>query len=484
MPRIHLTRISLLAALLSFAPVFGQTPTAPAHQAMPVGIAALPDVASVAEQVAPAVVNIKASGTRTLSTADLSDASGNTTTPSPQDADAVRDFLRHFQQRFGGLPPQMSLPVHSEGTGFIVGSHGVILTNAHVIRDAQEVTVKLKDRREFRARVLGSDKLTDIAVLKIDAHDLPIVKMISSNTLRVGDWVLAIGSPFGLENSVTAGVVSATQRALPGNGFVPFIQTDAAVNPGNSGGPLLNMRAEVVGINSQIFSRSGGYQGLSFAIPMEVAHRMAQQILNTGQVGHARLGLGVQEIDQPLAESFKLMRPAGALVNEVEAGGAADLAGIKTGDVVLTANGRVIERAAELAVITGMAQPGDEIALEVWHHYKKIQMHVRLGAAPLQNPDADGSASPQIEPHYGLAMRPLRSEEKRKTGIDAGLLIESVSGVAERAGVLAGDVLLAIDGEPMRTVEQTSALASRANKPLALRLLRNGIMIHVALRLA
>lgn len=483
MSRIYLICVSLIASVLALGSVGSSAQSVPVVPAAQHSLGNLPDVASVAALVAPSVVNIRTSGTRSLLTADLMSAEKDSNAPDSQDADATREFLRSFQLRFGGLPPKMDLPVRNEGSGFIVSTEGVILTNAHVIRDAQEITVKLKDRREFRATVVGADKLTDIAVLKIDAHDLPKLKLASSETLRAGDWVLAIGSPFGMESTVTVGVVSATRRTLPGNGFVPFIQTDAAVNPGNSGGPLLNMRAEVVGINSQIFSRSGGYQGLSFAIPMEVAHRMAQQILSTGQVGHASLGVAAQEIDQALAESLKLDRPVGALINEVYPGSAAALAGIQTGDVVLNANGRPIEQTGELAAIMGMAQPGEEIALEIWRLGKKRQISVRLGSTASQNLDGAAPSIAKTDTRYGLVLRPLQLEEKKKTGVDAGLRIESVSGVAEQAGVLAGDVLLAIDGEPMRTVEQTSVAASRANKSLALRLLRNGIMIHVALRL-
>jgi len=258
-------------------------------------------MATIVERYGAAVVNISVSGTRKVSATDGDDDDDD------DGGGDMRDFLRQFQHRFGELPPNLRMPVQGVGSGFIVRDDGVVLTNAHVVADAQEVLVKLTDRREFRAKVVGSDRATDVAVLKIDAKNLPTVHF-AAGAPRVGEWVMAIGSPFGFENSVTAGVVSATGRSLPGDGFVPFIQTDVAVNPGNSGGPLLNLRGEVVGINSQIYSRSGGYQGISFAIPVSVAQHVEQQLLAHGKVQHARLGVSVQEVNQTLAESFKLPR--------------------------------------------------------------------------------------------------------------------------------------------------------------------------------
>ena len=395
----------------------------------------------------------------------------------------MRDFLRRFQQRFGGLPPQIRMPIRGEGSGFIVRADGLILTNAHVVNDADEVMVRLKDRREYRAKVLGADKLTDVALLKIDAKDLPAVSLAPPQPARVGEWVLAIGSPFGFESTVTAGVVSATRRSLPGDGFVPFIQTDAAINPGNSGGPLINMRGEVIGINSQIYSRTGGYQGLSFAIPVDVAQRVEQQILSTGKVRHAKLGVGVQEVNQTLAEAFKLDKPAGALIDEVAKGSAAERAGLLSGDVILAFNGHPIDMSGDLPALVGLAQPGDEVDIDVWRLGAKLTLHARLDDAkiPVLH-QADASAA-KPKGRLGLALRPLQPDEKRESGMTAGLVIEGVSGAAARAGVQQGDLLLAIDGQEVGSVAQAVAAAARADKSIALLVQREGRKIYVPVRL-
>jgi serine protease Do len=448
------------------------------------GPAGLPDMANIAERFGPAVVNISVSGTLKVSTAtngagadDADDA------PGSQHEDERRDFLRRFQEEFGGLPPQMSLPVRGEGSGFIVRPDGVILTNAHVVNGAQEVVVKLTDHREFRARVLGTDKATDIAVLKIDADHLPAVSLAAPRAPRAGDWVLAIGSPFGFENSVTAGVISATRRSLAGEGFVPFIQTDVAINPGNSGGPLINMRGEVVGVNSQIYTSTGSYQGLSFAIPIDVALRVEQQILSTGQVRHAKLGVSIQDMNQTLAESFRLRKPAGALVCDVDQGGAAERAGLRSGDVVLAVGGRAIDLAGDLPAMVTMAQPGDQIELAVWRDGAPLSLHVRLDDSKPHAVAAANAPAPQVNGRLGLALRPLLPQEQREFGLAAGLLIESVSGAAERAGVQSGDLLLAIDGHPVATVAQANGAAGRSDKALALLVQRGGKKLYVPLRL-
>ena len=450
--------------------------------------AGLPDMASIAARFGPAVVNISVSGTRKVSTSAPSTdgATGDDTEDAAgaPDADAMRDFLRGFQQRFGGLPPQMKMPVRGEGSGFIVCADGLILTNAHVVSGADEVVVKLTDRREFRAKVLGSDKLTDVAVLKIDASNLPVVALAPPQTPRVGDWVMAIGSPFGFENTVTAGVISATRRSLPGDGFVPFIQTDVAINPGNSGGPLINMRGEVVGINSQIYSGTGGYQGLSFAIPIDVAQRIEQQILSTGQVRHAKLGVAVQEVNQTLAEAFKLDRPAGALIGNVEKGSAAERAGLQSGDVVLAVNGHAIDLAGDLPAIVGLAQPGDQIDIDVWRQGAHRMVQARLDDAKsnvVRHADADATTP---KGRLGLALRPLNPDEKRESGLTTGLVIEGVTGPAARAGVQPGDLLLAIDGQPVTSLAQVGVAANWTGKSVAILVQRGGMKIYVPLRLS
>ena len=493
---------ALLWASLS-VPIAGHAQLAPATPAA--STIALPDLAAIAARFAPMVVNISVTGTRKVSTAaEAAPGAGDDpdSAPAPDEADAMRDFLRNFQQRFGGLPPQLKLPVRGEGSGFIVRADGLILTNAHVVADADDVRVRLSDRREFRAQVLGSDKLTDIALLKIAATRLPAAGLLSAaapatstttpsaapQPIRVGEWVLAIGSPFGFESTVTVGVISAARRSLPGNGWVSFIQTDAAINPGNSGGPLINTRGEVIGINSQIYSQTGGYQGLSFAIPIEVAQRIAQEILATGKVRHARLGVSVQEVNQTLAEAFKLDRPAGALITEVSKGSAAERAGLVSGDVVLAANGRRVDLSGDLPATVGLALPGDAIELEVWHLGARVTRRARLDDASRPGTRAAGPAPPAASAQapsgrLGLALRPLQAEERRESGLTAGLVVEAVSGASARAGLQVGDLLLAIDGQPVTGAEQAAGLVARGDTAAALLVQRGGIKLYVALRL-
>jgi serine protease Do len=445
---------------------------------------ALPDMAAIAAQIGPAVVNISVNGTRKVSTTGGASADDAEDTSEEPDAQAMRDFLRGFQQRFGGLPPQMRMPVRGEGSGFIVRADGLILTNAHVVSGADEVVVKLTDRREFLAKVLGFDKLTDVAVLKIDAVNLPTVALAPAQSPRVGDWVMAIGSPYGFEHTVTAGVISATRRSLPGDGFVPFIQTDVAINPGNSGGPLLNMHGEVVGINSQIYSGTGGYQGLSFAIPIDVAQRIEQQILSTGRVRHARLGVAVQEVDQTLAEAFKLDKPAGALVNAVEKGSAAERSGMASGDVVLAVDGHAIDMAGDLSAFVGLVRPGDQIELVLWHHGERRTVLVHLDDTKAHEEHKQQASGASPNDRLGMALRPLLPDERREAGTGGnGLVVESATGAAARAGVQPGDRLLAIDGELVSSVAQANSLAGRADKAVAVLLQRGGVKLYVPLRL-
>ncbi len=490
-PRYNTLRFNVLAVALMFAgaglstPGLAQSNPAPALAAVPSAVAtALPDMTGIAARLSPSVVNISVRGVRKVSTtAQATNPDGEGGKGTAEDL-AMREYLRRFQQRFGELPSQLNMPVRGEGSGFIVRADGIIMTNAHVVNDADEVVVKLSDRREFVAKLLGTDKRTDIAVLKIEATDLPAVSLSASKPLRVGEWVMAIGSPFGFESTVTAGVISATRRSLPGDGSVPFIQTDVAINPGNSGGPLINMQGEVIGINSQIFSLSGGYQGVSFAIPMDVAVHIEQQILATGKVRNAKIGLAVQDVDQLLAESFGLPKPSGALVSDLVKGGAADKAGLNIGDVVLAANGQTIDQAGVFSIVVGMAQPGDRLDLTVWRRGKKLPLHVTMEDANDSVVQHVSDVATTSVNRLGIALRSQKPEELRSAGASAGLFIDKVSGPAERAGVQPGDLLLAINQEPVLTVEQARSAANRAGKSVALLLMRDGDRLFVPLRLA
>lgn len=467
-------------------PAVAATATSPApSSAAPATYTGFPDTAEIAARFGPSVVNISVTGDRKVASADNPDNGSQ----APGDADSLQDFLREFQRRFGVPPPQSKVPVHGEGSGFIVRADGIILTNAHVVAGASDVRVKLSDRREFPAKVLGFDKLTDVAVLKIDAKGLPVANLATAKAPRVGEWVMAIGSPFGFENTVTAGVVSATRRSLPGDSFVPFIQTDVAINPGNSGGPLINMRGEVVGINSQIYSGTGGYQGLAFAIPIDLAMNIEAKILEGGQVHHARLGVTIQEVNQAMAEAFKLDRPTGALVSDVRRGGAADRAGIESGDVILSMNGQPIEVSGDLPALVVLAKPGDQASIDVWRHGSRRTLQARLdsdGEANAQMmPTSDSSAHAKSTPstRLGLTLRQLSPDEMRESGQGAGLLIEGVTGPAERAGIRPGDRLIAIDGNEVSNSRQLAAATEKAGKVVAILVQRDNTRIYVPLRL-
>ncbi|HEU4776713.1 MAG TPA: DegQ family serine endoprotease [Telluria sp.] len=464
-------------ALPAAAPVTAAAPAMAAAAPAPVAAGVtLPDFTTIVARNGPAVVNI-----RVIGSVKASAQSG----PQFDEDDPFFEFFRRFQGPQNPRGQQRDKTVFGAGSGFIISPDGTILTNAHVVRDAKEVTVKLNDRREFRARVLGSDPKTDVAVLKIDAKNLPTVPVGSSRDLKVGEWVLAIGSPFGLESTVTAGVVSAKGRSLPDETQVPFIQTDVAVNPGNSGGPLFNTKGEVIGINSQIYSQTGGYMGLSFAIPIDVAFRIKDQILATGKVQHARLGVTVQEVNQGFADSFKLESPEGALVSNVEKGGAADKAGLKSGDVIRKLDGQPIIASGDLPAMLSLAKPGDKVALDVWRDGKTVRIEARLGNADdkVAKADRDDASGPDTSSRLGLALRPLDPNEKRQSGIAAGLVIEDAGGAAANAGVQPGDVLLSINGRPVTTVEQVRDVVGKSNKSVALLIQRGADKIFIPVRI-
>ena len=455
------------------------TPIAPAGTQVSM---ALPDFTQIVSRMGPAVVNIRVMGSTKTS---LSGPGRAQRGPQPDEDDPFLEFFRRFQGPQNPRGQQRDTPVFGAGSGFIVSPDGVILTNAHVVRDAKEVTVKLQDRREYRAKVLGSDPKTDVAVLKIDAKNLPVVPIGKSSDLKVGEWVLAIGSPFGLDSTVTAGVVSAKGRSLPDDTNVPFIQTDVAVNPGNSGGPLFNTRGEVVGINSQIYSQTGGYQGLSFSIPIDVAYQIKEQLVATGTVKHAKLGVTVQEVNQGFADSFKLESPEGALVSSVERGGPADKAGIKSGDVVRKLNGQPIVASGDLPAMLSLAKPGDKVAMDVWRDGKTVQLGARLGDASekAEPAERDAVAGADGNSKLGLALRPLDPMERRQSGIASGLVIEDAGGAAANAGVQPGDVLLSINGRPVASMDQVRDVVGKSTKSVALLIQRGSDKIFIPVRI-
>ncbi|MBI3069362.1 MAG: DegQ family serine endoprotease [Betaproteobacteria bacterium] len=414
----------------------------------PVATAAqLPDFTEIAEKQGAAVVNV--STTQTVRNPLLPQI------PNLPEDDPFYEFFRRFMPR----PGPREFQSNSLGSGFIISSDGYILTNAHVVSAADEITVKLNDKRELKAKVIGADRRTDIAVLKIDATGLPAVKFGDPGRLKVGEWVVAIGSPFGFENTVTAGIVSAKGRSLPQENFVPFIQTDVAVNPGNSGGPLFNMRGEVVGINSQIYSRTGGFMGLSFAIPIDVANDIAQQLRSAGKVTRGKIGVVIQPITKELAESFGLAKPTGALVNSVEKGGPADKAGIESGDVILKFNGKTVGSSEDLPRIVGATKPGSRVAVQVWRNKATRDFQVVVGE--LQEDRAARQARRGGKPQqgestsrYGMALTDLSEAQRKELKVSGGVLVEDAQGAAMRAGIRRGDVILAVNNQDVRSVEQ------------------------------
>ncbi|MBE0621149.1 MAG: DegQ family serine endoprotease [Burkholderiales bacterium] len=424
---------------------------------------ALPDFVGLVARVGPSVVNISTTET------------GNAAAQMPQldQNDPFFEFFKHFN-----IPQPQQGPMHGIGSGFIISPDGYILTNAHVVKDATEVDVKLTDRREFKAKVVGTDPLSDVALLKIDASGLPALKIGDSSKIKVGQWVLAVGSPFGFENSVTAGIVSAKSRALPGDSYVPFIQTDVAVNPGNSGGPLFNADGQVIGINSQIYSRSGGYMGLSFAVPINVAMNVENQLQHFGKATHGRLGIGIQEVNQDLAQSFGLKKPAGALVGSVEDGSPAARAGIKSGDVILAFDGKDIDSSSELPLLVGSMKPGQSASVKIWRDHAERTLRVSVGAMPTEQVaanDAAGANSGKL----GVEVRSLTPAERRDLHAHGGVLVEQTGGAAARAGIQSGDVILAVNNKPVSGVAELRRQLDESGKHVALLVRREDETIYV-----
>ncbi len=441
--------------------------------------AATLDVADLVEKYGPAVVNI--------STTKIVQQRSQGVSPFPEN-DEMFDFFRRFMPPGAGPRggPMREIPARGEGSGFIVSGDGYILTNAHVVQGADEVTVKLTDKRKFTAKVIGYDTRTDIAVIKINAGNLPTVSIGDPDKLRVGEAVVAIGSPFGFENSVTSGIVSAKGRSLPSENYVPFIQTDVAVNPGNSGGPLFNQHGEVVGVNSQIYSRSGGYQGLSFAIPINLAMNVASQIKATGKVSRGWLGVSIQEVSSDLAESFGLDRPRGALISEVQEGSPAAKGGLQAADVVLKFDGIPIESSGALPRVVGNTKPGAKVTVQVWRKGAFKDLAVVAGEMPADDKVALGSGDQKSYSRGGLVLSELTPEQRKELKLDSGLLVQEVAGDALRAGIREGDLILAVNNTEVRTVEQFRKLigAVAAGKSAAILVRRGDASLYIPLKIS
>jgi serine protease Do len=460
-----------------------QAPSAPlVQQAVPPRAAAapalaLPDIAGMVEKVGDAVVNIQVTG------------------KTPVRADETNDFEQfgpfgEFMRRFGTplQPFQAPEPTHGIGSGFIISGDGYIVTNNHVIDHADQITVKLGDKREFGAKVIGRDALTDVALLKIKAQGLPSAKIGNSDSLRVGQWVVAIGAPFGFDRTATQGIVSALHRSLPNETYVPFIQTDVAVNPGNSGGPLLDLAGNVVGINSQIYSRSGGYMGLSFAIPANVAMNVVDQLKATGRVERGWLGVALQEVTHDLAQSFNLDKPRGALVSSVNRDSPAAQGGIKAGDVIVDWDGHAIVDSGDLPPLVGSSKSGKRVSVNVIRDGKQRQLEVTVGKYPdngqaeLAEAGGDSSGAAQLN----ILVTDLSPEQRKELGVrEGGVLVNQVQpGAAADAGVQPGDVLLQLNGKPVRNVASLRQLVKHmpSNRSVSLLVKRNDATLFLALR--
>ena len=445
--------------------------------------AQLPDFTDLVEKQGPAVVNI--STTQSAARSPLAQQFPNV----PED-DPFFEFFRRFMPNNPGGPREFQS--QSLGSGFVISGDGYIMTNAHVVLTADEITVRLTDKREFKARVIGADRRTDVALIKIEATGLPVVKFGDPARLKVGEWVVAIGSPFGFDNTVTAGIVSAKGRSLPQENFVPFIQTDVAVNPGNSGGPLFNMRGEVVGINSQIYSRTGGFMGLSFAIPIDVANDIAQQLRTTGKITRGRIGVVIQPVTKELADGFGLPKPQGALVNSVEKGGPADKAGIEAGDVILRFDGKPVVASEDLPRLVGGTRPGARATVQIWRN--KASRDVQLVVAEL-NEDTraqrggggrGGQKPPAAAPSvHGMALSDLTDVQKKELKVEGGILVGEVQGAAARAGVRRGDVILAVNNQDIKSVDQFTQMMGQFEKGriVALLVRRGTNSLYVPFRL-
>ena len=463
---------------------FAQTTTPGAAMVTP-NRYGLPDFGDLVEQVGPAVVNISVVQRQQQQASNGQNPFAN---------DPFCDFLRRFGVPMPGQPGMGPRARQGIGSGFIVSQDGYVLTNAHVVAGEEgdgddaalsEVTVTLIDKREFKATVVGIDRRTDVALLKIDATKLPSVRIGKADEARVGEWVVAMGSPFGFDNTVTAGIISAKARRLPDETYVPFIQTDVAINPGNSGGPLFNLAGEVIGINSQIYSRSGGFMGISFAIPIDVAMNIKDQLVTHGRVQRGRLGIAIQGVDKDLAQSFGLPDARGALVASVEPGSAAEKADLQPGDVVLGVDGKQIGESADLPRVIGEKRPGTRIRMEVWRDGRSRDVVATLDELTADTL-ASTSAPSQVESlnaDLGLSARALTEQEASQLRLRGGLVVEGVDGPAARAGIQRGDVILALNNQPVTSVGEFRSLLKSAGKRFALLIQRGEARIFVPLRL-
>jgi serine protease Do len=441
----------------------------------------LPDFTDLVEKQGAAVVNIS-------TTQIVRNAQGFHNLP---EGDPFYEFFRRFAPQIPQGPAPREQESQSLGSGFIISADGYIMTNAHVVDRADKITVRLTDKREYQAKVIGADKRTDVALLKIEATGLPKVAVGDPNKLKVGEWVIAIGSPFGFDSSVTAGIVSAKGRSLPQDNFVPFIQTDVAINPGNSGGPLFNMSGEVVGINSQIYTRSGGSMGLSFAIPIDVATQVTDQLRSTGKVTRGRIGVTIQELTRELAESFGLSKPNGALISSVEKGGAADKAGIEVSDVILKFDGKTVNNSADLPRMVAATKPGSKVIVELWRKGETRQVSVVVAEIPEDGKLARSAKkladdAAEMISRLGIAVSELSKEQLQDLQISGGLLVEEIKGSAARAtGLRQGDVLLAIGNIRIRSLNQLNEILKQAPKGrnVALLVRRGDTASYVAIKL-
>jgi serine protease Do len=431
----------------------------------------LPDFTEIAERMSPTVVNIRTVERR-----------GGASAGSGEVDPGIEDFFRRFGIPMPNRPDRAPTPrggpdnedepqrQRGVGSGFILTADGFIMTNAHVIDGADEVIVTLTDKRELKARIIGADRRTDVAVVKIDATGLPFVKIGDVGRLKVGEWVMAIGSPFGLENTVTAGIVSAKQRDT--GDYLNFIQTDVAINPGNSGGPLLNLRGEVIGINSQIYSRSGGFQGISFAIPIDDAMRVAEQLRTVGRVIRGRIGVTIAPVTKEVAESIGLGKPAGALVQSVEKDGPADKAGVEAGDIIVKVDGKTVERSGDLPRLIGATKPGSRATLQVFRRGNMRDIAVAVAEfeadRPTRRAQAEpGTPGPVAKSAIGLTVSDLTDAQKRDLRVRGGVRVDAVEGAAARAGLREGDVILSLDNTEVTDSKQFMTLAARVEKARA-----------------